>query len=269
MNDSHQKDHSTQLDEDAATNPLLVFLDRVERLPDVVARRRRSYELLQIEKGSHVADVGCGAGTAVFEMDELVRPGGTATGVDISEALLSAGRARAARRGIQSPLQLGNAEALPFADGSLHGYRAERLYQHVKEPGPLLKEAFRVLAPGGRIVLVDQDWDSVLVDSHDLASTRTIARGFAGGIANSTVGRQYYRLLQDAGFVNVQVFADTPVATNFDEYRLFPELWAQVANAMGVLDSRTVEAWFEDQRNRGANGRFFMTMTHFIALGHR
>lgn len=269
MNESHQKNNDAHLEEDAASNPLLAFLDRVERLPDAVARRRRSYELLKIEKGSHVADIGCGAGTAVFEMDELVRPGGSVTGIDISESLLSAGRTRAARRGIHSALQIGHAEALPFADGSLHGYRAERLYQHVRETAPLLKEAFRVLAPGGRIVLVDQDWDSVLIDSHDLASTRIITRAFAGGIVNSTVGRQYYRLLQDAGFVDVQVFADTPVVTNFDEYRLFPELWAQVTDATGMLDSRTIEAWLADQRNRGATGRFFMAMTHFIALGHR
>jgi ubiquinone/menaquinone biosynthesis C-methylase UbiE len=269
MSESHQKSNNAPLDDEAAANPLLQFLDRVEHFPDVVARRRRSYELLQIEKGAHIADVGCGAGTAVFEMDELVRPGGSIIGIDISESLLAAARARAARRGIHSTLQIGNAEALPFADGSLHGYRAERLYQHVAQPNPLLKEAHRVLAPGGRIVLVDQDWDGVLLDSHDLASTRMIARTVSGGIANSAVGRQYYRLLQEAGFVNVQVFADTHVSTNFDEYNLFIELWAQIADATGILDSRTIEAWVADQRNRGATGRFFMAMTHFIALGHR
>lgn len=48
-NESHQKNNDAHLEADAASNPLLAFFDRVERLPDVVARRRRSYELLQIK----------------------------------------------------------------------------------------------------------------------------------------------------------------------------------------------------------------------------
>jgi ubiquinone/menaquinone biosynthesis C-methylase UbiE len=269
MNESHQQNPAPPVDEDAASNPLLAFLDRYERLPDAIARRRRTYELLQLAKGSVVADIGCGAGTAVFEMEALVRPSGSVAGIDISESLLAAARARAARREIQVSLQLGNADALPFADGSLHGYRAERLYQHLSKPEPFLKEAHRVLAPGGRIVLVDQDWDGVLIDSDDLVSTRAIARAVGGGAANSAVGRQYYRLLKDAGFVDVQVFADTHVATNFDEYSFFLELWAQIADATGVLSSDAAKAWLDEQKHRAASGRFFMAMTHFIAFARR
>ena len=269
MQESHQSNPSAFIDEEAASNPLVAFLDRVERLPDAIARRKRSYELLQIEKGSIVADIGCGAGTAVFEMDALVRPGGSALGIDIHEPLLTAGRARASRRGIDVELKHGNAEALPFADGSLHGYRAERLYQHLSKPEPFLKEAYRVLAPGGRIVLVDQDWDAMLFDSNDLATTRAIAHAAANGVANGTVGRQYYRLLKDAGFVDVQVFADMHVSTNYNENGFFAEHWARVCDAMGVLPSDKLESWIADQRNRAANGRFFMAITYFIALGCR
>jgi len=264
-----QKPHQPFVDEEAASNPLLAFLDHVERLPDTIARRKRSYELLGLEKGSIVADIGCGAGTAVFEMHALVRPGGSAVGYDINEPLLAAGRARAARREIDVKLELGNAEALPLADGSLHGYRAERLYQHLREPAPFLKEAYRVLAPGGRIVLVDQDWDVMLFDSNDLATTRAIAHAAAGGVANGTVGRQYYRLLKDAGFVNVQVFAEMHVATDYEVYGFWSEHWAFVCDGMGALPSDKVQAWLADQQNRAANGRFFMAMTHFIALGQR
>ncbi|MBK9264651.1 MAG: methyltransferase domain-containing protein [Polyangiaceae bacterium] len=267
MQDSH---HENQLvAEEAASNPLLAFLDRMERKPDVIARRRRSYELLRAERGSSVADIGCGAGTAIFELAELVSPGGSVFGVDINESLINVARARAARRGIHATMQVGDAESLPYADGSLHGYRAERLYQHLRQPEPALKEAHRVLAPGGRIVLVDQDWDSVLLDSNDLATTRSIARATAGGIANGAVGRQYHRLLKDAGFSNVHVVADTHVCTSYDEYGFFPELWAQLAEAMGLLTLEAANAWLSDQKTRGANGRFFLAMTHFLAVGHR
>lgn len=264
MNETHQE--ST---EETETHPLATFFDRVEKLPDVIARRRRSYELLQIKKGMHVADIGCGAGTAAFEMADIVGPSGTVSGIDISEALVGVAKRRAVRRGIQVDLQVGDASALPFAEGSLDAYRAERVYQHLREPAPFLKEAFRVLAPGGRITLIDQDWDGVLLDSHDLPSTRAIARVTSGGIVNSAVGRQYYRLLKDAGFTNVQVYADTHISTNYDEYGFFPELWAQVADATGILDGKTIQSWLADQQERAKNGRFFLAMTHFLGVGYR
>lgn len=269
MNASSQQLSSTLVDDDGSSHPLVMFMDRVERLQDTIARRARSYELLQLEPGSIVADIGCGAGTAAFEMEERVRPDGSVVGIDISEDMLKAGRARAARRASLVQLQNGDASALPFPDGHLHAYRAERLFQHLREPEKFLKEAHRVLAPGGRIVLIDQDWDGVLVDSNDLVATRAIARLVGGGIANSAAGRQYYRLLKDAGFDRVQVFADTHVATSYEEYGFFPELWAQVGEASGVLTSETADAWIKDQRNRGEQGRFFMAMTHFIALAYR
>jgi len=264
MTETHQENA-----EETETHPLAIFLDRVEKLPDVITRRRRSYELLQIEKGSLVADIGCGTGTAVFEMAELVGPTATPVGIDISEALLEVGKRRAAKRGLNVDLRLGDAGALPFADGSLHAYRAERLYQHLREPKPFLKEAYRALAPGGRIILIDQDWDAALIDSNDIAATRTMIRTMGAGVANGAAGRQYYRLLKDAGFKNVQVFADTHVSTNFDEYGFFPELWASLVDATGALDTKTARDWLEDQRQRAANGRFFMTMTHFLGLGYR
>lgn len=264
MHDSHH-----HVEDEFTANPLVAFLDCVERLPDTTRRRQRTYELLQIKKGLHIVDVGCGAGTAAFEIDALVGPGGSVVGIDINEGLLTAARTRAERRNLQCTFQLEDAAALPFADGSIHGYRAERLYQHLRGPEKYLKEAYRVLAPKGRIVLVDQDWDGVLVDADDLATTRVIARAVSTGSANSAVGRQYYRLLKDAGFVDVEVFADTHVSTSFQEYGFFIELWTQIADATGIVPANEAQAWLEEQRNRAANGRFFMAMTHFIAVAQR
>jgi len=251
------------------SNPLLAFLDRVERVPDAIARRKRSYELLGLRAGAKVADVGCGGGTAVREMAAYVSPGGSAVGVDVNEMLLEAASARAARAGVEVAFHMASAEALPFAPASLDGYRAERLFQHLPAPVKALAEARRVLAPGGRIVLVDQDWDGVLLDSEDLATTRLMLRTFCDGILNGTIGRQYQRLLSDVGFEDVKVYAEAIVSTSFDEYGFFPELAAQGAEARGAVDAAVAKAWLDDQRDRARRGRFFLTMTLLIATGRR
>lgn len=248
------------------TGGLLTFLDRYERLPDAVARRRRSYELLDLRPGARVVDVGCGAGTAVREAAAFVAPGGSAVGVDIQPALVEVASARAARAAVATAaFHVGSAEALPLPDASVDAYRAERLYQHLPSPTRALAEARRVLAPGGRIVLVDQDWDGLLVDSDDLATTRAIVRAFGDGIVNGRIGRAYHRVLTDAGLSDVRVHVEAAASTCWGDYGFFVELLGSVGNAVGAAKSEVVEAWVAEQRERGARGRFFLVMTHFLA----
>lgn len=257
------------LDVAAQHDPILAFLDRIERRPDFAARRRRSYELLGLRAGSRVADIGCGAGTAVLELAAHVSPEGSAAGVDTNEYLVKTGTERAAAAGVDVAFYVGSVDALPFETASLQGYRAERLYQHLSQPAPAFAEARRVLAHGGQIVLVDQDWDTLIYDSDDTATTRAMVRGFSNGIVNGVIGRQYHRLLGDAGFEDVKVYADACPSTSFAEYGFFAELLAQTAEASGVVSSAAAAAWLADQRDRGQSGRFFMMMTHFLATGRR
>lgn len=266
MSDSKRIDDTTPEDEG---NPLLLFFDRMERLPDVLARRPRSYDLLDLRPGARVVDVGCGAGTSVRDLAARVAPGGAAHGVDVNESLLRTAKARAAREGVDAAFQLARAEELPFATASLDGYRAERLYQHLNDPGKALAEAHRVLAPGGRIVLVDQDWDTLVVDSDDKATTRKLLRAFGDGIVNSAVGRQYRRRLLDAGFTDVEIHAEAVASTSWDDYGFLLEMMSYGAEASGAVDSASAQAWIADQRERAARGRFFMTITHFLATARR
>lgn len=255
------------MDPNDPTAGLLAFLDRVEALPDVVARRFRSYERLAPRAGDTIADIGCGAGTAVREIAaKHALPSGSVVGVDINEPLVNVARKRAEQANVDVTFHVGDALALPCAASSIHGYRAERLYQHVREPDKLLSEAMRVLAPGGRIVIVDQDWDAVLIDGYDRAVTRSIQRAHSDCIANSAVGRQYRRLLLDAGFSDVNVEADVVVSTSYEEYGFVCELAAPVADAFGVTGA---QAWLEEQRERGRTGKFFLTMTYLMASARK
>ncbi|MBA2279928.1 MAG: methyltransferase domain-containing protein [Acidimicrobiia bacterium] len=76
--------------------------------------------------------------------------------------------------------RVASAESLPFADREVVGYRAERLYQHLADPVACAAEALRILRSGGRLVLVDQDWDALVVDADDHDLTCRILRSFVG-----------------------------------------------------------------------------------------
>src|ERR1700759_726906 len=140
------------------TERLIRMLDNTEARPDATAARTRSYESLRLRPGGTVVDVGCGAGRAVAE---LAGQGPRAIGVDLDPAMVSAAHDRFP----DLDVRVAEATALPLDDGEALGYRADKVYHMLPEPAAALAEARRVLAPGGRIVLVGQDWDALVVDS--------------------------------------------------------------------------------------------------------
>lgn len=250
-----------RVDESEHAQQLIAFLAWVESKPNVIARRRRSYELLAARPGTVVADIGCGIGTVVAELHEL---GVRAVGVDSSEAMIR----EAARRAPGAELHVADAATLPLPDGALAGYRAERVYQHLADPVPALAEAMRTLEPGGRIVLVDQDWDAFIVDGDDRETTRAMLHGFADSIPNGWAGRRNGHALAAAGFVDIAVEAEAVTWLDYEEAApILPALEAAAVDA-GVAED-VAAAWLGEQRRRGEEGRFFAAMTHFLASATR
>jgi SAM-dependent methyltransferase len=208
-----------------------------------------------------VVDVGFGAGRAVGELNER---GMAAIGVDISEEMIAAAR----HRRPQADFRIGDAFDLPLEDGQVAGYRAEKVYHELPDAAKALGEAKRVLAPGGRIVLIGQDWDSFVIDSDDPALTRTIVHARADLISNPRAARRYRNLLLDAGFEDVAVEVHVGV---FTDRAMLPMLTgiAQGARAAGAITSQQAEAWAAEQTERARAGRMFLALPIFVASARR
>ncbi|MER7499020.1 methyltransferase domain-containing protein [Nonomuraea pusilla] len=243
------------------TEALIRLLDAADTLPAAAALRTRTYELLALKEGAAVVDVGCGAGRAAGELAER---GMRAIGVDVSEQMIAAARAR----GWRADFRLGDALDLPLGDGEVTGYRADKVFHELADPAAALAEARRVLAPGGRAVLVGQDWDAYVVDSADPALTRTIVHARADLVTAPRAARRYRSLLLDAGFVDVAVEARTGV---FTDGRLLPVLTgiARAAAAAGAITAEQERAWIAEQEERAAKDRMFLAIPFFVASAAR
>ena len=128
-----QRDHGgvnrfDQVDATGEADEHLAYLDRVEAIPSVVARWRRSYEQLTLRPGMTVAEIGCGAGTAARELATIVGAEGRVLGFDISEQLIAHARTRAAAAGKQIDFRVADAATLPLPDASLDGYGSPDAY---------------------------------------------------------------------------------------------------------------------------------------------
>ena len=97
-------------------------------------------------------DVGCGSGLLLERL--LPRPGAT-IGVDYSPAMLTEARQNLGPRADQVDFRLGYLEHLPVADGSIEVTVASMVLHHIAQPMSALQEIFRVLKPGGRLVVAD------------------------------------------------------------------------------------------------------------------
>src|SRR5262249_53689959 len=119
-----------------------------DRILDLVLPRGRPLDAL---------DVGCGTGFLSFE---LIGRGHQVTGIDFAPAMIAEARRKAAAQAVSIRLEEGDAEHLAFAPASFDLVTSRHLLWTLAHPEAAIDEWVRVLRPGGRLVIVDGQFDA-------------------------------------------------------------------------------------------------------------
>src|SRR2546421_2192863 len=116
--------------------------------------RDRLRQLLDPRPGERVLEVGPGRGYYALDVAPRLFPGGTLDVVDLQQGMLDVTMRRAAERGLTNivPTQ-GDAQALPYADGTFDAAYLAATLGEVPDQDAALRELRRVLRPGGRLVV--------------------------------------------------------------------------------------------------------------------
>jgi SAM-dependent methyltransferase len=241
---------------DSAGDPaaFIAYLDDARRLLGDL--KRETIGALQLRRGDSVLDVGCGTGDDLRSLADIVGPEGRVVGIDVSEHLV----AEARRRTRDQPaieVVTADAHAMPFGVGEFSATRADRVLMHVEDPAAVLAQMAGSTRPGGRMVVVEPDWDTLIVDSDDMAIARRVVRAQADTIRHPDIGRRLMRLASGAHLtVDAVRFTTIPVRDAAMADAAF-----RLRFAVERLDDHTVWRWWETLQRQAQEGLFFSAMT--------
>jgi ubiquinone/menaquinone biosynthesis C-methylase UbiE len=245
-------------------------LTLLDSLPYYRRCKSRSYELLGLEPGHSVLEVGCGIGDDAMRMARLVQPGGWVLALDASRRLLEQARARCPA---SLPVGLAQADArrLPLPDSCVDRCRIDRTLQHIADPQLAIRELVRVLKPGGLLLAYDNDWGSFCVNGRDPSLSRLVAQTFAGSIANPSIGRDLGLLLADAGLVRLAVEPSVSLLCDFETADRVYDLRRTVARLVqaGRIESAAGEAWIADLQAQTDSDTLLCALTAYTAVGQK
>src|SRR5829696_8161252 len=185
--------------------------------PDVVAQRRSVRRGLELRPGERVLDVGVGPGFLAAEMAGEVGADGLVAGIDVSDRVLALAKGRDAA----VDLRAGSAGSIPYPDASFDAAVSTQVLEYVADVPTALAELRRVVRPGGRILILDTDWDSIVWRSGDNARMAAVLAVCEGHLADPRLPRRLHGELRSAGFT-----PDTPLVlpslnVGFDPARAF------------------------------------------------
>lgn len=154
--------------------------------------------LAALRQGEVVVDLGSGAGVDAFLAADLVGPAGRAIGIDMTPEMLAKARALAAKHGIPNvEFHESLIERLPLAGGTADVVVSNCVINLSPDKAAVFREVFRVLKPGGRLVVSDL----VKERPFELADV-------CGCVGGAMVRGEYLEKIRSAGFQDVEVLED-------------------------------------------------------------
>lgn len=119
--------------------------------------REAILDLVNLEAGESVLDVGCGTGSLAIAAKRDVGPAGAVFGIDASPEMLARADRKARKAGLEVAFQIAPAQALPFPDARFDTLLCTIMLHHLPRPSrrQCVHEMRRVLKPGGRVLVVE------------------------------------------------------------------------------------------------------------------
>jgi ubiquinone/menaquinone biosynthesis C-methylase UbiE len=252
-----------EFDEDAARE-----IQRLYSTADIVKQRAEVLALLRLRPGDHALDVGSGPGFMVASMADAVGTCGVVRGLDQSAAMNAVAREVNAPRPWVS-IDEGDALALPYRDAAFDAAVSTQVYEYVVDIPAALAELRRVIRPGGRVIILDTDWDSVVWHATDRERHLRIMTAWEEHLVHPRLPRTLAGHLRRAGF-RVTDRSLIPLFNPKYELDTYSGLNMQIIGRYVTgrhgLTSADVDAWKTDLRALGEQDDYLFSINRYCFL---
>ena len=250
-----------QFDEENARRLAAVYMT-----PDVIEQRRAIRAALSLQPGERVLDIGSGPGFLAAEMAAEVGPSGRVHGIDPSETMLASAR----RRDATAEYGTGDALAVPFPDEHFDVAVCTQVYEYVEDIAAALTEARRVLRAGGRLLVLDTDWDSIVWHSGDRKRMERVLAAWNEHLADPYLPRRLPGLLR-AACLELTESVIIPILNLGADRDTFSAgisgLVAAYVVGRGGISEADATAWKQDLADLGDD--YFFSLNRYLFLARR
>jgi arsenite methyltransferase len=161
--------------------------------------------LASLKEGETVLDLGSGAGFDCFLAARKVGGSGRVIGVDMTPEMLDKARANARKSGFTNvEFRLGEIENLPAADKTIDAIISNCVINLAPDKRRVFQEAFRVLKPGGRVMVSDIVLTKALPEN-----IKNSIEAYVGCIAGASLESDYLEAIKAAGFQDIKIMGES------------------------------------------------------------
>lgn len=195
--------------------------------------------LSSLREGETVLDLGCGAGLDCFLAAQRVGKSGRVIGVDMTPEMIEKAREHAEKGKFENvEFKLAEIEDLPLADDSVDVVISNCVINLSPDKKRVFREAFRVLKPGGRLMISD-----IVLLKEIPVSIKKSVEAYIGCVAGAILKDEYLSAIKDAGFQKVKIMDETSFPVDFldndpithviiENLKTSPEMVKEVASSV-------------------------------------
>ena len=239
--------------------------------PDVVAQRHQVLKALALREGERVLDIGSGPGLLAHDIAASVGRNGCVCGIDISEDMLAMSRKRCTNQP-HTEFQKADATNLPYPNDSFDAAASTQVYEYVRDIPVALAELYRVARPGGRAVVLDTDYGSLVIHTEDEARMKRVLSAWNEHFVHAGLPRTLSRQLRNAGFTIRQRDAIPMFNPEYRENtygRGLLSIMATFAVGRKGVSREEADAWLAEFTELDKQGKFFFSLNRYLFVADK
>ena len=259
--------------DDALLEVVITRLEARGKHPSFDKMLQEYLAAMGIDSASNVLDIGCGTGVAARAIVHRRGFSGKVMGIDLSPYLVAAATRLSAEEGVGNRVEFhaGDTHSLDLADGAFDAVVAHTLVSHVHDPLAVIKEAARVVKPGGMVGIFDGDYASLTFSSDDPAKGKAYDEAVIDAIVtNPRVMRQMPQLLRAANLELVASFPSLIAEIGTADFWVSGiESFARLLPKSGVMGEAEARGWANSVFRHSAEGVFFGACNYYSYVARK